>query len=60
MEVFAATENETEPHGRRPFHRSDCWYRTKPGAIEDNWTSYSTVAAALADDRRPCERCRPE
>ena len=59
MQVFAATNNDTEPHGRRPFHRPDCFYRTRAGAVEDNWTPYQSAAAALADDRLPCERCHP-
>jgi hypothetical protein len=60
MKVVAATRNPTEPWGIRPYHRPECWYVTKAGHIDNNWTEYATAVAARADDREPCRRCQPD
>jgi len=59
MRVVAATKNPTQPHGRRPYHRPQCFYVTKEGVVEENWTEYPSCAEAQADLRRPCGRCNP-
>jgi methylphosphotriester-DNA--protein-cysteine methyltransferase len=59
MEVVAATLNATEPWGTRPYHRTDCWYVTRVGHVDGNWTPYPSAAAARADNRQPCQRCQP-
>lgn len=64
MRVIAATKNKSEPHGRRPYHRPDCWQVTRNATTRgqgtgDNWTFYPNCAAAQADRRRPCNWCNP-
>ncbi len=42
---------------REPFHRAGCKWATKISV--QNLIGYDGRDAALADDRRPCQVCRP-
>ncbi len=55
--VIAATENPTEPWGRRPFHCPECFQTRRKNANDLNWRAYSNVAKAQAGGRKPCKNC---
>lgn len=60
-EVSAATDNEMEPHGPRPFHCSCRPLHTrKPNMVKKNWKIYrSPEKAKLAGHPDPCKICFP-
>lgn len=55
--VVAASENPTEPWGRRPFHCPNCFQTCRKDHNSLNWRSYSNIAKAKADGRMPCKNC---
>lgn len=57
--VVVASENETEPWGRRPFHCPDCFQVKRKDHKQSNWRPFANVAQAEADERRPCKNCFP-
>jgi len=59
-EVVAATWNDSEPLGARPYHCRKCREVTKARTVESNWETYATAAAAAAvGHKRPCAVCFP-
>lgn len=57
--VVVATENPSEPRGRRPFHCPECFQVKRKDANKLNWTTFTNVAQAKVDKRRACKNCFP-